>query len=357
MQYLIPAVQTLQTLYGTDMGFLDYDGMQETGYFPFAIQGPKGTNDFHDSGVSTKFTSHAALFYLADVYHMPWLNGFKLQAMDACRYSVTVFDALWYNEEIDTGTALPFNQYIEGVELVSLRSSLFDNKGAWASFHGGIADGSHTHVDGGSFVFDYDGIRWACEIPHEDYNIGGYVSGTASKNTYYRVRAEGHNTLVIDPDESAGQELDSYMTISDYELNTNSPWAVLDMTDAYRNKARQVFRKLQLNTAEGVMQIEDRIELHQNSTVYWFMHTQADAEVQPDGQRVLLTQDGKVMELTADCDHAIEVQVVPAKRMATSGTPYAGSESTNDGYRKVQIRISGEGSVNLNVTIRPLEIR
>ena len=53
------------------------------------------------------------------------------------------------------------------------------------------------------------------------------------------------------------------------------------------------------------------------------------------------------MELTADCDHAIEVQVVPAKRMATSGTPYAGSESTNDGYWKVQIRISDKKKENM----------
>ena len=110
--------------------------------------------------------------------------------------------------KIDTGTALPLNQYIEGVELVSLRSSLFDNKGRM-----GVLPRRNRRrepirtFDGGSFVFDYDGIRWACEIPHEDYNIGGYVSGTASKNTYYRVRAEGHNTLVIDPDESAGRNL------------------------------------------------------------------------------------------------------------------------------------------------------
>lgn len=355
VKYLIPAVQTMQTLYGTDFGFLDYDGMKETGYFPFAIQGPTGINDFHDSSASAALTNNSALFYLADAFSKLELNKAKLKAMDSNQNSVTVFDALWYNEETDLNTELPLNQYIEGIELVSLRSSLSDNDGAWVSFHGGITDGSHTHIDGGTFVFDYDGVRWASELPHENYNIGGYVSGTDSKNTYYRVRAEGHNTLVIDPDESPGQDTDSFVTVSDYDFNTNNPWAALDMTDAYKSKANKVTRRIMLKTAEASMQVEDLIELKKNSEIYWFMHTLADAEVNEDGKSVLLTKDGKTMELTIECDCETEVAVVPAERMDTSGTPYAGTESLNNGYRKVQILIHGEGSINLTVTLRPYQ--
>ena len=234
-----------------------------------------------------------------------------------------------------------------------MRSGWNDSKASFASFHGGMIDDSHTHADGGAFVFDQGGVRWACDLPNESYSADGYGSGLETKYTYYRARAEGHNTLVIAPDETAGQDLDAQLTVSDYDFDTDSPWATLDMTDAYKSKASKVERTLQLTDNKTALMVKDSIQLNQDAEVYWFMHTQVDAKVRSDNM-VLLTSGDKSMILEVICNRDAEVSVVPAEPLSTSEPPYGGSESDNSAYRKVQIKIAGEGNTEITVKMRPI---
>jgi len=353
VKYLIPALQTMLTFLGTDFGILENEGLKETGDFAIALQGPSGSNNnYHDGGTMRWLNSSPCLFWFADRFDLPHLNNMKLEVMKTSNVSTKIWDLLWYNSDKISDEILPLNQYFEGTELVTMRSAWNDSSASFASFHGGVTDGSHTHIDGGAFVFDYSGVRWASDLPNESYDAGGYGSGLDSKNTYYRVRAEGHNTLVIDPDESAGQDLDAFPTISCYDFESDSPWATLDLTDSYKTKASNVLRTLQLTDNKTSLLVKDVINLNQNSDVYWFMHTQADATVKSENS-VLLKKDGKTMVLEFSCNRDAKISIVDAKPMSTSPEPYGGTQSDNSDYKKVRIKITGSGNTELTVKIRP----
>ena len=84
-----------------------------------------------------------------------------------------------------------------------MRSAWDDPNAVSVDFKAGDNKANHSHLDLGSFIVDALGVRWACDLGADDYNMPGYFGG--KRWTYYRLRAEGHNTLVI----NSGRDVES----------------------------------------------------------------------------------------------------------------------------------------------------
>jgi hypothetical protein len=355
MEYFIPLVSTLIKTLGDDFGLLDYCGLRRTAEFALQATGPLGANNYHDGGELKSYASNPAIFWLAKYFGDAKLTAAKLDFMVSNDLEADIYDILWYDSMVlHPGTKLERDAYFGGIEFVSMRQEWDNPESTWVSFHGGQCEGSHAHIDGGAFVFDACGVRWACDVRKEDYNIGGYRSYTESKRTYYRVRTEGHNTLVINPDKSAGQELDSYMKIIKFVPDKINPYSVLDMSGGYKNSVYRAIRGFMLADNRNSLIIRDELELKgMNPEIFWFMHTRADAVI-AGKNKVMLFQDGKKLELEYITNSAeSQISVVPAESMPSSPPPFAGKQSDNSTYRKVQIRLTGSGKVNLTVKLKP----
>lgn len=353
--YLIPLVATLDVSLGDDFGFMDYFGLRQTGEFPMQSTGPLGENNYHDGSVTKTCAASPTIFWLAKYFGDDKLTAAELDYKQQNNMDGDIYDILWYDTNILTPeTQLKKDAYYRSLEFVSMRKEWDNPETTWVSFHGGLGEGSHTHMDGGAFVFDALGVRWACDIHKEDYNVGGYRSFTESKRTYYRVRTEGHNTLVINPDKSVGQDLDSYMKVIKFVPRENNPYSVLDMTSGYKKAVYRAVRGYMLADNRNSLIIRDELELKDSlSEIYWFMHTQVEAKV--TGQnKVMLTKDGKSMELefVTNAKEA-QISIVPAKPLPSSPEPYAGKQSDNSDFRKVQIRLIGAGKIDLTVKLKP----
>jgi hypothetical protein len=355
IEYFVSLVSSLIKALGDDSGLMDYCGLKRTGEFALQATGPLGANSYHDGDDSKIFASCPAIFWLAKYFGKHELTAAKLDFMIQNNMDADLYDILWYDTTISRPkTQLEKDAYFGGVEFVSMRKEWGNPESTWVSFHGGPGEGSHAHMDGGAFVYDALGIRWACDLHSENYNIGGYRSFTESKRSYYRVRTEGHNTLVINPDKSVGQDLDSFMKVIKYVPGENNPFSVLDMTSGYKNAAYRAIRGYMLTDSRNSLVIRDELELKGNhSEIYWFMHTQADAKV-VGKDKVILTKEGKKMELefVTNAEEA-QIAIVPAEPLPSSPEPFAGKQSDNSEYRKVQIRLLGSGKVNLTVKLKP----
>lgn len=155
---------------------------------------------------------------------------------------------------------------------------------------GGSPSASHGHMDGGSFVLDAGGVRWACDLGCEAYgrieamktiNLWGRKQNS-SRWSLFRLGVEGHGTLTID---GAPQKVDGRAVISPVAPAPPSE-AVVDLTPLYP-AATNVTRSFAL-APDGLV-VRDRLfGLKPGATVAWNMNTAAKA-----------TALGNVLELEA----------------------------------------------------------
>ena len=123
----------------------------------------------------------------------------------------------------------------------------------------------------GSFIIDALGVRWACDLGADDYNMPGYFGD--KRWTYYRLRAEGHNTLVIQSGKTSkvpDQNPKAVAPIVKFNSQPGRVVAVADLSTAYGGMARQARRGIALVDRKRVL-VQDEVETAMPSDVWWFM--------------------------------------------------------------------------------------
>ena len=94
------------------------------------------------------------------------------------------------------------------------------------------------------------------------------------------MRAEGHNTLVLNPSPTPGQDPKAAAKIISFEDKPEQGFAIADLSAAYAAAAQKVSRGVALLNREAVL-VQDEIEAEHSPDLWWFMHT--SAQVRLDG--------------------------------------------------------------------------
>jgi len=309
------AVAMLESALGHDFGLGDISGFDRTGAFPIQMTGPTGKLfNFSDAEEEPVYTP--AMFYLARRYQRPTFAHYAVR-----RNTAHPLNLLWYDPELleQHDAPLPLAQLYENDGIVSMRSAFDDPDALYVAAKGGRIDVGHGQMDFGSFVLDAEGVRWVIDLGRDDYNLPGYFVAhpDGPRWTYYRNRAEGHNTLVIDPDGGLDQHLDAPVPVS---LNEGEFIATLELHQAY---GRPVTRRLQLDCDHNLVRVIDT--LHESGEpcrdVWWFAHTMAQVELIDQGRSALLTQQGKRMHVEIRQPQGARLQVMDARPLPISPDP------------------------------------
>ncbi|THF84678.1 Ig-like domain-containing protein [Cohnella fermenti] len=346
-QYAVYLLSGLQTAVGTDFGLSEFPGFADAVDFPQYMNGTKGTFNFADSSPDV-IHSPVALWF-ADRFSKPEDAGYYRSVSTAG--SGSVLEMLWYRPELYQSPQEPesLDRLFEHVGAATLRSSWNDENALFVGFKGGDNGVNHADLDNGSFVLDALGMRWAVDLGRDDYNLPEYFSG--KRWTYYRKRAEGHNTLSINPGSGPDQSPQGSGTFEKFVGNAGASMAVLDLTDVYPD-AVSVKRGMTLDKERTEVLIQDEVRLRQPSDVWWFMHTPAEIEVAADGRSAMLTiLDRKVWVQLIGAEGA-GFEVMAADPLPVSPDP--DGQADNGNYRKLAIHMSGVVQETFAVRFVPL---
>ncbi|KIO23491.1 hypothetical protein M407DRAFT_27019 [Tulasnella calospora MUT 4182] len=139
-------------------------------------------------------------FAITGVYHM-YVSG-NQQLFDYGNHGSN--NMPWYDPAVSGAywIGLALEHYIEDTadSWASMRTSWTDINGWYVATKVGalIGHASYGNLDGGDFVIDFAGARWAGELGSGDDIADGYFTSQDSPRwTYYRTRTEGWNTLVV----------------------------------------------------------------------------------------------------------------------------------------------------------------
>ena len=181
-------------------------------------------------------------------------------------------DLVWFDSQAPGSSSrdLDLDKYFRGVEVATFRSAWNDRDAVFVGFKAGDNKANHSNLDLGTFVLDALGTRWALDLGADNYNMPGYFG--KQRWTYYRMRAEGHSVLAINPGMEPDQDPAAAAKIVRFQSNPQRAFAVADLTPAYAKNAEKVLRGVALVDRKQVL-VQDEIRSANASKVWWFMHT------------------------------------------------------------------------------------
>lgn len=343
--YNVVFLAALESALGTDFGLSKMPGFAETGQFPIYLTGPLGrTFNYADGGDST--IRAPQMSWLAQKFHRPAYAEYEITVA-----SPHALDLLWYENPSGPSAirSLPLDKYFRGVEVATFRSGWEGRDALFVGLKGGDNKANHSNLDLGSFVLDALGVRWAVDAGADNYNMPGYFG--EQRWTYYRLRAEGQNTLIINPGKDADQDPRAFAPILRFDSKAQNAFAIADLTPAYAKHVRRAWRGLTLLDRKQVL-IQDEVEAEKAADVWWFMHTKAKVQVTDEKTSAILS-DGSARlwaKILSPANAAFDI--MDARPLPTSPNP--SMQAKNDGVRKLVIHLSGVKEARLAVLLVPL---
>jgi len=281
-RYTVYYLASTKLALGNDFGFSGAPGFDKTGQFRLDFTGPLNkTANFSDSGDVVGIAPQ--MLWMAMRFHRP---DYARQERTLAEHQPDIFDLLWWNPAtIETRSPpLPLDAFYRRVNLAYFRSAWNDPKAAFLAFKAGDNKANHSHLDLGSFIFDADGQRWAEELGGDDYDLPGYFGN--KRFTYYRLRTEGQNTLVID---GKNQDPKAAAPITGFVSTPNRAAAVADLTAAYAKQATAVHRGVELLDRRRVV-VQDEVQAEEPIEIVWNFHTHAHIALDSSGTVAKLSQ-------------------------------------------------------------------
>ena len=320
-RYNVYFLAALESALGTDFGLSGQNGFQKAGRFRICFTSPAGLT-FNYADASPRAEAAAEMFWLARRYSDP------VYAWDEQRHLKDAGDALdliWYQPRALTPrqAGWPLDAVFRGVEVAFLRGDWEDPDAAFIGVKGGDNAANHSHLDLGSFVLDAGRVRWALDLGPDDYNLPGYFG--PRRWTYYRLRTESHNTLLIDGEN---QDPKAKARITGQHLSPKLSDVYIDLTGAYPGKLKRWVRGVAMGRRR-YFAVLDTLSSFRPVEVEWGMLTDASLEVK--GNRALLSKNGWVLDAEVLFPAYTNFEVRPANP--------APPENPNTGVRKLAVRL------------------
>ncbi len=349
-RYLGLLMNTLKPELMAEVGLGEINpGLAKTGYFPIYLTGPTGMPfDFADSEYGP--TRSSELFDLARIFETPAFANFQIERARGDVADILALSALG---PLKSAEPLPLDRFFRGVGVVSARSSWDDPNANFFALKAGDGGANHSHLDLGSFVFEALGRRWIYEVDKESYGAPGYfdVGPKARRWSYYPARAEGHNTIVMNPSPAPDQYFRAKTKMKAFETSLGEALTVVDLTDAYAPTGVRVWRGMRLTDSRNRLFLRDEVRLKKPGEVVWSVHVRDPVEVSADGQTATLLSDKRRLRLRLVDPAGARFEVMAAEPLVE----IPGFEQRpNPTLRKIVVRVKDVKETVIGVWFEPM---
>ena len=324
----------LESALGTDFGLAATRGFDHAGHFRIYSSGPSGKS-FNFADAHDRVEAAPEMFWLSRRFLEPVYAWQEERILETGGTSGAL-DLIWFQPEgrSPKQEGWPLGAIFHGVQVAFLRSGWDDPNAMFVGVKGGDNKANHSHLDLGSFVLDGGGVRWALDAGPDDYNLPGYFG--RQRWSYYRMRTESHNTVVID---NENQDPRAEAGITSHLFSPDLSWVELDLTHAYARRLKQFRRKIGMVQGQQVF-IEDALESEQPVEALWGMLTDADVAI--EGQTAELQKNGWTLSAEILSPRHAVFDLAPA----TAPAPQA----SNPGVKKLVVRL-GEKVTDLDLKL------
>ena len=276
-------------------------------------------------------------------------SGFHYSQLPHSDSSTDALDLLWFDDSDHpfAPSELPPDKQFRDADCISMRSSSSDPNALVVGIQAGSNENldGHRHLDLGSFVLDALGERWILDLGTEP------EIGRRQAWEYYRVRAEGHNLPILNPNEGPDQKLDARAPINLLESTPTRATAVVDLADAYAGHVSKATRTFEMVDRQFVTLADEIEEGWPIVDFWWFLHTAAEIEIDDLLTTATLTQNGKKLIVAIERGPSrADLEIRDAVPLEDSPHP---EQCENPGVRKLAIHLSNITQFKVEVSFTP----
>lgn len=293
--YEVVLIAALRSALGTDWELMSASGLSESALFYAQSIGPTGRYfNFADCGEEDALP--VALVYLARERRQPALLATQRERIRRNKGLTERFaplSALWWPDTAD-GRSPPLAYAGQGIQPLAIwRTAWDDTQALWFGIKAGGAHCNHGHMDAGSFVLDWGGVRWAKDLGMQDYHslesrgidLWNMKPGSPRWQVF-RLGSDAHNTLTLDglPHSATGMA-----TLTMAEPRT----ARIDLSPVLGVPAHRTAR-----FADDAVTLDDALDAEPGRQVRWAMCTEAEIQIEGSTARLSLGGQQLVMHFS-----------------------------------------------------------
>jgi hypothetical protein len=311
-EFNVVAMALLEGTLGSDFGLAALPGFKETGAYPDLVTGPSGeTFNYADGGAGRG--ASCAPWWFAKRFNRPDILAYF--ELDSFRRTVAQRKinphrggnrmlpyALFWLCDVPAGInpKAPLVWDAKGPVPITIQRSSWDNeKALFVGMKGGSPSGPHGHMDGGSFVLESEGVRWAVDLGAEPYHkiesMGMNLWGNAQNSDrwkLFRLGTWAHNVPMID---GCQQLVKGSAKVMEVKRSGGASEVVFDLSSLYANATSVVRRGTMAADGRSYTLRDSFAGARPGANIRWAMMTRAAPTV--DGDRVTLRQRGKEITL------------------------------------------------------------
>ena len=305
--YEVMLIESLRTALNTSCDLEKAPGFLESAKFMNFMSTPTGaTYNFSDCGNPSNMINPLLYWFALETgdLSLVWQDRERILNEENFRgVNRQAPIAMLFASRCDTKDIKPIQDAVwtgKGSQPVFLyRKGFASNEDTYLGVKGGSPKNSHAHMDGGSFIYEWAGVRWAVELGSQDYHsleskgIGIWKRGQNSQRwQVYRLNNYSHNTLTIN-DEL--HRYDGMATFTEVYDKKKYRGVEIDLSSLF-NDTKSVTRSITVDNSNKVTCIDKIESKEKKCSVQWNMTTFAKAEI-IDNRTILLEQDGKKLLL------------------------------------------------------------
>lgn len=355
--YEVMLIESLRTALGSSFGLESAPGFIESAKFMNFMTTPTGGSfNFFDCGSHRNMINPLLYWFALESSDMSlvWqdrkriVEEKRVRGIDRLTPIAMLFAARCNTKEIK-----PIEEKVwvgEGKQPLFLyRSSFHKNTDSYLAVKGGTAKSNHSHMDAGSFIYEWEGVRWAMDLGNQSYysleklGIKIWAKGQDSERwSVFRLNNFSHNTLTVN------NSLHCYEGKAEIEKIYNSEnkyGAKLDMSEIFFD-LKSAHRTIYIDQKSKVTCIDELESGSKRCNVRWNMTTPTEAKI-INKRTISLEKDGKKVILHTTTPRA--------KAYIMSNEPTTEYDCTNKGTCRVgfELTIPASKSATLEVELIP----
>jgi len=356
-QFSVATAAMFESAFGTDFGLAEFPGFMKSAVYAMLTISPSNKlYSYADCNEEAEGYGNFTLsWFAAKTGNKTFLNEkyFSTQPAEIKNFSRLAGAGLVWTAQFAEKKTTPLPAAWKGAganPVVIFTGGENDPYGFYFGGKGGCGTVNHGNMDGGSFVFELNGVRWSIDPGNQSYGLleraGFDLWARCQDCDRWKLLTKnnfGHSTLSVN---NQLHVVDGKAEIIDFKDGAQ-PEATIDLTPTFTGQLKSAQRRF-LKDSPTSLVIEDKIEISEETKwITWQMLTQAEVEITKGG--AVLRQDGQSLKLENLSHPEIAVTVI------SLDPPPLYFDKTIENLKRIEIRIPAwtiqGGKTNIKVRL------